>query len=113
MKFIGRSIIKLIKWASRVDDSNSNGEISPSYAINSTKYRKSSQPVSVQQAIDNHDDHRGMNFTVFSASGGKVIQISTYNSSTDTHKSKLYIVTDKEDLGEELSQIITRESLTH
>ena len=58
------------------------------------------------------DRNQGMNFTVYSAIGGKVIQIHTYDSTTDRSRSTLYIVTDKEDMGEELGQIITRESLT-
>jgi hypothetical protein len=58
------------------------------------------------------DRNQGMNFTVYSAIGGKVIQIHTYDPTTDRSRSTLYIVTDKEDMGEELGQIITRESLT-
>lgn len=56
-------------------------------------------------------DSPGMNFTVFNAIGGKVIQFNQYNPVTDRHKQQLYIVTDKEDLGAELGQIITVESL--
>ena len=59
-----------------------------------------------------NDRNNGMNFTVFSATGGKVIQFATYDPTRDRHQSNLYVVTDKEDLGEEIAQIITRESLT-
>ena len=52
-----------------------------------------------------------MNFTVFSAAGGKVVQFNTYDLARDRSETRLYIVTDKDDLGEELAQIITRESL--
>ena len=58
------------------------------------------------------DHNRGMNFTVFNATGGKVIQLTTYDPRTDRTNSNLYIVTDNETLGEELGLIITRESLT-
>ena len=60
--------------------------------------------------IDNH--HGGLNFTVYSATGGKVVQIRTYNIATDQSRSTLYVINDKEDLGQELGHIITVESLS-
>lgn len=51
------------------------------------------------------------NFTVTSATGGKVITVRHYDPRTDRSHENVYIITDKEDLGEELGQIITRESL--
>jgi hypothetical protein len=54
----------------------------------------------------------GMHFTVYSATGGKVVQFNTYDPARDRSDTRLYIVTDKDELGEELAQIITRESLT-
>lgn len=58
------------------------------------------------------DGNFGLNFIVFNAQGGKVIQMSSYNQHTDKSSTNLYIVTDSEDLGQELNLIITRESLT-
>lgn len=55
--------------------------------------------------------NNGVNFTIYNAIGGKIVQIQTYDPRTDRTRSELYIVTDKENLGEELSQIITRDSL--
>ena len=52
-----------------------------------------------------------MNFTVYNATGGKVIQIRTLDIQRDQVSSSLYVITDKEDLGEELGMIITKESL--
>ena len=60
--------------------------------------------------IDGHNG--GLNFTVYSATGGKVVQIRTYNIATDQSRSTMYIVSDKEDLGQELGHIITVESLS-
>ncbi len=59
-----------------------------------------------------NNSERGLNFVVFPAVGGKVVQFTTYDPKTDRSMNNLYIVTDKEDLGEELSLIITKESLT-
>jgi hypothetical protein len=53
-----------------------------------------------------------MNFTVYNAIGGKVIQIASYDPIRDRLNASLYIVTDKEDLGVELGMIITKEGLS-
>ena len=58
------------------------------------------------------DNHRGVNFTIYGASGGKIVSVRTLDERTDRWTTSLYIITDKEDLGEELAQIITREGLT-
>jgi hypothetical protein len=52
------------------------------------------------------------NFTVTNATGGKVITVRQYDPRTDRTSENVYIITDKEDLGEELGQIITKESLS-
>jgi hypothetical protein len=56
--------------------------------------------------------NRGMNFTVYNATGGKVVQLFDYDMVKDRANSSLYIIADKEDLGEELGMIITRECLS-
>jgi hypothetical protein len=54
----------------------------------------------------------GLNLTIYSAIGGKVVQFTTYDPIRDKTTGGLYIVTDQEDLGEEIGQIITREQLS-
>lgn len=53
----------------------------------------------------------GMNFVIFGAQGGKVVQVHQYDPATDRAKTTLYIVTDEDDLGEQLGMIVTREHL--
>ena len=61
-----------------------------------------------------------MTFTVFPASGGKVIQMTSYqyanngkhNSIGPEEKTSLYLVPDGENLAEELALIMTRHSLS-
>lgn len=91
----------LIRWANGIDES---------------KYREDApMPVSsgimTKSASSIRDGSNGMNFTVYSATGGKVIQFTTYDPRTDRTSTNLYVITDKENLGEELGQIITKESL--
>ena len=41
----------------------------------------------------------------------KVIEVKDYDIRTDRWNTNMYVITDKENLGEELGQIITKESL--
>jgi hypothetical protein len=100
MKIIKKAIIKIIQWATRNEDEKVYRD--------DANYASKSAISSGKQVAD----MPGMNFTVYTAVGGKVIQFSHYNMATDRNRNQLYIVTDKEDLGYELGQIITVESLT-
>ena len=53
----------------------------------------------------------GMNFKIYKASGGTIVETSQYDRRTDRHANGLYIVTDDKDLGKEIGKIITMESL--
>lgn len=79
------------------------------YGNNITKSKSPFAPIG-SNSIDGHNG--GLNFTVYSATGGKVVQIRTYDPRSDISRSTLYVVTDKEDLGQELGHIITVESLS-
>jgi hypothetical protein len=82
-----------------------------SYA-NEDSYQKCSPGMPISSNTLSSNGNNGMNFTIYGAIGGKVVEFSTYNPNTDRHNRNLYIVTDKENLGEELGLIITKESLT-
>jgi tRNA U34 2-thiouridine synthase MnmA/TrmU len=97
---------KFIRWAQSDDyanEPNKNG-------ITSLQNSKRANMTIGSNAIEEHNG--GLNFTVYSATGGKVVQIRTYNIATDRSTSMLYIISDKEDLGKELGHIITIESLS-
>lgn len=53
-----------------------------------------------------------LNFTLHPATGGYILQFSTYNALKDERLSKLHIITTDQDLGERIGQIITLECLT-
>lgn len=46
-----------------------------------------------------------LRFTVYNASGGKIVEINHYDSRTDRHHTSLHIITSDEDFGEELGKI--------
>jgi hypothetical protein len=54
--------------------------------------------------------HR-MNFTVYRANGGVMVEVNRYDERKDQHYCELHIVTPDEDLGAALSKIVTFESL--
>ena len=56
-------------------------------------------------------DANNIQFKVYKASGGTIIETSTYDRRTDRHTNGLYIITDDKDLGKEIGKIITMESL--
>lgn len=53
----------------------------------------------------------GMNFSVYKANGGFIIEYHYYDRHRDLSENKLHIVTEDKDLGEELGKIISFETL--
>lgn len=53
----------------------------------------------------------GMRFQLYKAAGGYVIETATYDHVKDRRHTKMYVITDDKDIGQELGKIITMESL--
>ncbi len=102
-RYIRKALRAVIRWA----------------VENETKTRDYEQdspmPSSVgsskSSAIRLGDGSSGLNLVVYSATGGKVVEVKSYDIRNDRWNANMYVITDKEDLGEELGQIITKESL--
>ena len=56
-------------------------------------------------------DSNGMNFTVYRANGGHIVETRQYDRKRDSNDHSLHIITDDKDLGEEIGKIITFERL--
>ena len=56
-------------------------------------------------------DSRGMSFTIHMASGGYVLEYSTYNEKTDRHDHALHIIPSDQDMGQGIAHVITLEML--
>lgn len=81
-------------------------------ALNVSKESNEVYAIAESPRIDrDHMFSRGMNFTVYRANGGYVIEHRTYNPKTDRHDNSLHIITEGKDLGEEIGKIITFESI--
>jgi hypothetical protein len=54
---------------------------------------------------------RSIQFTVYNASGGRVIETRRYDRHKDRSNTGLYIITNDQDFGKEIDKIITMEAL--
>jgi len=57
------------------------------------------------------DGHAGLNITVMSAIGGKIITFRHYDRRTDDDKYRHYVIPDELDFERELGKMITIESI--
>lgn len=56
-------------------------------------------------------DANGMNFSVYKANGGYVVEYRQYDRQRDRHDNKLHIINEDQDLGDALGKIISFEAL--
>ena len=56
-------------------------------------------------------ENEPLRFTVYNASGGKIVEINHYDQRTDRHHTSLHIITSDEDFGAELGKIAFVEAL--
>jgi len=69
---------------------------------------KSSNRLVSRSDVDSED---GLNITVRSAIGGRIVTFRHYDRKTDRHNHKLYIVPEDQDFERELGKMITMESM--
>ena len=67
--------------------------------------------LTVSRADDGPDHDKCLNFRVWFANGGKVIQTNKYDRLKDRSTTSMYVITEEQELGRELDKIITMESL--
>ena len=54
---------------------------------------------------------RAIQFTVYNANGGRVVETRRYDRQKDRNQTGLYIITNDQDFGHEIDKIITMEAL--
>jgi hypothetical protein len=92
--------LKLRNWIDSARDIDAPDEV---YAT------KSSNRLAVRSSdIDSED---GLNITVRSAIGGRIVTFRHYDRKTDRSSHRLYIVPDDQDFERELGKMITLESM--
>ncbi len=103
-----RKIIKnLVEWSYR-GDADSGTEVT----YRDTVLAKSAYPMPPHANNDLSGYNNGTTFTIYNANGGTVIQTTTVDPRTDRMFTKLYVIPEGQDLGEELGLILTREALS-
>jgi hypothetical protein len=63
----------------------------------------------IRSDVDLHS--RGVNFTLYNANGGTVIELRDYDPMNDRHHNTLYVIPKEADLGQQLGHIVTMEAL--
>jgi hypothetical protein len=59
--------------------------------------------------IDQPD--RAIQFTIYNANGGRVVETRRYDRQKDRHYQGLYIITSDQEFGREIDKIVTMEAL--
>jgi hypothetical protein len=60
---------------------------------------------------DDPDHDRCLNFKVWFANGGKVVQTNRYDRHKDRSQTSMYVITADQDFGKEIDKIVTMENL--
>jgi len=95
---------KVIRWVredwEKARNSNDNGLV---------EMNRSTGMVAISKGrrLDQH----GMNFTIYSANGGYVMEYNTYDPKTDERSTALHIIHSDQNLGQGIAHIITFEML--
>jgi len=53
----------------------------------------------------------GMNFTIYQANGGTIVEMNQYDHKNDRNDRSLHIITNEQDLGQGIAHIVTFEML--
>jgi hypothetical protein len=81
--------------------------------VSSSTYsgRNRKQRLSIATSHPETFDAEPIRLSVYSASGGMIVETRTYDRQKDRMNTQLYIINDTEQMGEELNKIITMVSL--
>jgi len=73
------------------------------------------EPVMLQRetVVSNRDTPRqeGLNFSLYRAVGGHVLECRTYNAKTDRHDGTLYMIHEDDDFAKQVAQAIMLEQM--
>lgn len=71
---------------------------------------KISRTLSVRES-DEPDNEKSLQFRVWFANGGKVVQTNRYDRHKDRSFTSMYVITEEQDFGREIDKIVTMDSL--
>ena len=67
--------------------------------------------VSIDETSIDLDREKSIQFRVYNASGGRVVETSRYDRTKDRNYTNLYVITKEQNFGHEIDKIITMEHL--
>lgn len=73
---------------------------------------KIGRPEPIAERDNFHNPRKSLNFFVYYANGGMIVEIRTFDKKREEWDNQLYIVTEDQDLSEFLSRIITVQMLS-
>lgn len=71
---------------------------------------KTGRTLSVRES-DEPDNEKSLNFRVWFANGGRVVQTNRYDRQKDRNFTSMYVITNDNDFGREIDKIVSMESL--
>jgi hypothetical protein len=98
----------VVKWV-REDWDNARQPIQDD-CYPSTKMSRGNS-ISTISGRANVDSEPTLQFKVYAAVGGKIVEFSRYDPKTDRHDRQIYIIGKDEDFGEKIAKISTLEAL--
>jgi hypothetical protein len=102
--FFKRWMLKTVKEAVE-SERNLGVNLSPDLITSKRRSIGLDQPSSIDQP------ERAIQFTVYTANGGRVVETRRYDRKTDRSSNGLYVITGDQDFGKEIDKIITMEAL--
>jgi hypothetical protein len=99
MNFIKRMIVKWVRedWDNARQEQDCYATVLPKNAIGISTRDVNSDPT--------------LQFKIYNAIGGKVVEFSRYDRKSDRHNHDIYIIGKEEDFGEKIAKIAMLESL--
>jgi hypothetical protein len=106
MNWFKRMVVKWIRedWENAGQDHREDCYPSP-------KMSRGQNPISTISGRANVDSEPTLQFKVYSAVGGKVVEFNRYDPKSDRTDRQIYIIGKDEDFGEKIARISTLEAL--
>jgi hypothetical protein len=101
INFFKKWIVNIVKdsWESERNNAYRND------IVGSKQLSISREPTSIDQP------DRAIQFTVYNANGGRVVETRRYDRQKDRNHQSLYVITSDQEFGKEIDKIITMEAL--
>lgn len=74
-------------------------------------YRQQNKVEEVSTSTRHVDAEPILNFRIYNAQNGQILEFNTYDHKTDKNKNSLYIINKDEDIAEKVSKCVTMELL--